>query len=313
MAQNLPKKIENTVKTGILSGLTILRWGTPRPTRVKPHAGVSEISINPDDALARKKLVHDTLRRKLRFHRMFWKQMCEQTDADMALDVGVNYGECLFTPAYRTGTAAIGFEANPQIEPYLEQSKAWHPQGDQIHLCPALVGDAHGGEAEFHIDTLWSGSSSAARLFDEVGRYQVVSRPKVSIDGTVREKGLTPKGIVFKIDVEGYESYVIAGMMQTLASAQWAVGLIEFNPVFASAAGVDVRSYYERLQSDFHVYGVSPSGRVVDLSGQGIDAVGVGPDDDPSVQPTTKQPFPDLLLTRGQVPQAVRQFITTRA
>lgn len=309
----LGKKVENTFKTSILNGLTILRWGTLRPTHVCPPGGASKVCINPDDALARKKLVHDTLRRKMRFHRAFWKQMCEQSGCNLALDVGVNYGECLFTPAYPPTTTAVGYEANPQIEPYLKQSKALHPQSDQIHLCPALVGESHGGEADFHIDTLWSGSSSAAKLFDDAGRYQVTSRPCVSVDGQISELGLSPKGIVFKIDVEGYESYVLKGMMRTLAKTTWAIGLIEFNPVFASAAGVDVRAYYDRLQSAFHVYGVSHHGKVVDLQGQGIQAVGVNPTDDPAVQPSTKQPFPDLILTKGRLPDVVEQFISARA
>ena len=132
MAQTLPKSIEKSIKAGILSGLAVLRWGTPRPTRVRPRGGASKICINPDDAMARKKLVHDTLRNKMRFHRTFWKQMCETTGCDLALDVGVNYGECLFTPTYQTSTTVIGYEANPQIDPYLEESKTLHPQGNQI-------------------------------------------------------------------------------------------------------------------------------------------------------------------------------------
>lgn len=161
----LARKIENTTKTSLLNGLAILRWGTPRPTSVRPRGGASKICINLNDALARKKLVHDTLRNKMRFHRAFWKQMCENSGCDLAFNVGVNYRVCLFTPTYQPNTTMVGYEANPQITPYLEQSKNLHPQKKQIHLCSALVGERHGGEADFHIDTHWSGPSSTAKLF----------------------------------------------------------------------------------------------------------------------------------------------------
>lgn len=308
MAQNLAKQIEHRIKGGALSAMAVMRWGTTRPKRVRPRGAAGEITINPDDPLARKKLVHDTLRNKLRFHRMFMKHLCEQADPDLALDIGVNYGECLFTPAYRPGTTVLGFEANPELDPYIESSIVSHPQGGQIHLCSGLVGEEHGGEADFHIDTQWSGASSAAKLFDEEGRYTVVKRPKLSVDGAVADKGLSPRGVVFKIDVEGYESYVINGMQNTLGQADWSVGLIEFNPVFATSAGVDVRRYYDRLHDAFHVYGVSPSGGIVDLKGKDISAVGVEPGSDPGKQLASKQPFPDLVLTRGDVPEAFDQL-----
>ena len=158
------KSLEWKLKSLWMSSRAILKWGTAWPRKVQPAGCEIPITIDPHDRRARKRLIFDTLKRKLPRNRVFWNQACTQLRPDVALDVGANYGECLFTPNYDAGTRVFGFEANPDLIPFLEDSRSSHPAKERMSLHCGLVGNEHGGDGAFHIDTDWSGMSGARRL-----------------------------------------------------------------------------------------------------------------------------------------------------
>jgi hypothetical protein len=57
----------------------------------------------------------------------------------VTLDVGVNCGECLFSANYSDQTRSFGVEANPQLIPYIEQSRADHPSRNRMEIIADLV------------------------------------------------------------------------------------------------------------------------------------------------------------------------------
>ncbi|MEM6391886.1 MAG: FkbM family methyltransferase [Planctomycetota bacterium] len=300
------KRLEKKLKSTLYNGLALARWGTLYPTAVRPHRSVSPITFNPRDPRARKKLIHDTVRRNIPRNRAFWNRAIAQLQPQTALDVGVNYGECLFTAKYPDASKAFGFEANPSLKTYLDQTHAAHPDADRIALRFGLAGSAHGGHAEFHVDTQWSGSSSAVQYIDDPSRYQTIQAPLISIDGSLADAEHHTDTLVFKIDVEGYESFVLDGMTDTLSKARWVVGLIEINEVSAKAAGIELAEYFDRLQQRFGVWAFNRQAKLTDLRGQGLDALTAA-----CQKPgrPAKKIGTDLVLTAGEHTPEIDHFI----
>jgi len=166
-----------------------------------------------------------------------WLDAIEKMQPDLVIDVGANYGEFAFLPRFAEHTAVIALEANPKLMPWLEQSLASHPDRKKISLMQGIVGKKMGGTATLHIDPGWSGRSSAVQHNESGIQCEV---DMVSIDGIVTKLNIgKPKKLVFKIDVEGYEEDVFAGMQSTLKSADSVFGLIEFDCSLLRNANTD--------------------------------------------------------------------------
>lgn len=302
------KKLEKKIKAAIYDALAVARWGTRFPEQVRPYRSVSVLACNPHDPRVRKKLIHDTVRYNIPRNRAFWNDAVNTLQPQTAIDIGVNYGECLFTASYPPGSRALGFEANPNLQPYLERSKANHPQSEQISLHIGLVGDAHNQTADFHIDTRWSGSSTAMPREENSERYTTIQMPAFSIDGVIDDLSHGIENLLFKIDVEGYESFVLSGMTSVLEQAKWGVGYVEFHASSAEAAGLDLATYFEGLQARFHVYGFSKADRLIDLQGKGLpDVQAICQKGRPGAKP---RPIgTDLVLVKGEPTQAIRDLI----
>lgn len=110
-----------------------------------PHAA-GRFHINPHDERARKKLIFDAVRNRYSINRRFWNDFIAAVQPDLALDIGTNYGECIFSPTYPDNTRAIAFEANPELVGYLEKTRHDHPSMNQIEVINALVGKEPSGQ-----------------------------------------------------------------------------------------------------------------------------------------------------------------------
>jgi FkbM family methyltransferase len=111
----------------------------------------------------------------------------------------------------------------------------------QLHRC--VVSDKE-GSVKFTIDRKWSGTSSAlGQLYDPDGLFkgsgeelfEEVDLPALPIDAILRDCEIG--GLIFKIDVEGYEFRVLRGMERTLARASRFLGMIEVDADRLAAAG----------------------------------------------------------------------------
>jgi FkbM family methyltransferase len=182
-----------------------------------------------------------------------WRKAAKVLQPTIVLDVGVNYGEIVFSTVYSTHAKIIGIEANEQLRPYLERSRSNHPNKNQINIIYALAGAKDGEEKTFYIDNLWSGTSSVVNMNKHP--YMVPRKVNsVTIDSLFQAQELFQERLLFKIDVEGYEEYVMKGMSRLISECEDFIGLIEFNREYMEAAGTDVPAYLSWLHKQFDVY-----------------------------------------------------------
>jgi len=104
-------------------------------------------------------------------------------------------------------------------------------------------------------------------------RHEAIQLPTLSVDGVLRAADCVPRRLLFKIDVEGYEPHVLAGMTETLCHVDWALGYLEVDDKHAAAAGVDLSEFIARLAEQFQLYAFSRQGRLVDLHGADFAAL----------------------------------------
>jgi FkbM family methyltransferase len=187
---------------------------------------------------------------------LMWRLLVQRLEPTLVLDVGANHGEVGLSVPYKKETRIILFEPNPEIKPFLEKSIATHCNRSQISLETALVSDLT-GEKLFFVDRKWSGTSSAiGPIFDPSNgfkgkgeeKFESITVKSIRIDDVLGDVDLRNETILFKIDVEGYEAKVIAGMKDSLKRAQRFAGIMEFDKKYLQRAGTDCESFFLSLQ-----------------------------------------------------------------
>ena len=190
-----------------------------------------------------------------------WRAAIEELQPALALDVGVNYGEFLIGTRYPTGCRVVGIEPNPALAPIVDRSVRAHPDRRAITVHQVLASDAQ-GELTLSIDPLWSGTASAAATVTRDGRPpQERTVPARTLDSLALDPAADGP-MVFKIDVEGWEERVLAGMSGLRIRHRPAVGLIEFDPDHLRRAGSDPRTVFELASAGGDVRTVSHRGDI---------------------------------------------------
>ena len=235
------------------------KYGTTRPERVpihgSPHAIYVDSSEPRGQALARNFCSGQPQLKAL------WRTAIERLRPEVVLDVGANYGELVFMPSYRPGVLVVAVEPHPSLSRYLERARAEHPHGAAIELVFAAASDADGGELTFFVDDAWSGRSSAVRTYSQ-REVREVRVPVTSIDAIVGDRA-RGKTLLFKIDVEGFEPNVLAGMHLVLGDAAMAVGLVELHRRNLSDMNIDLVDYLADLERRFTVYAFGEGGAIL--------------------------------------------------
>jgi FkbM family methyltransferase len=141
------------------------------------------------------------------------------------LDIGANIGLYTVTTAasIKEHGCLYAFEGNPYTYGFLERSAYCnkllsHPN---IHLVNALVG-AESGQGTLYFDPEFLGGASMSSLDQQ--------RESVDVRLIALDDYLPPDLIVdlIKIDVEGYEPFVIEGMRKVLARSPGVRLVVEF-------------------------------------------------------------------------------------
>lgn len=250
----LGKYTERAAKSLLLAPQTLFRYGTLSPKRARLHGCENWIHIDPKDRRAIKKFVHDPIRKRVSPPLSIWREFLKKLTPAIAIDVGVNYGECLFGARYGEKTKVYGFEANPRIVQYLHKSRLDHPDADRITIVEGLVADNNADEIPFYHNPGWSGTGSAVRsLNDDRGlvSHSVTSRTIDSVIPCHEADGAT---LLFKMDIEGYEPRAFEGFWQTVDAARLVVGFVEFDTTYLREAGTDPARYFERLGGRFDIH-----------------------------------------------------------
>ena len=260
-------RLEKAVKRAYLKPLTLLRYGTLRPERVKLHGCDHWIYIDASDPCARKKVIEEPLRGRVSDNLVFWRDFNAHLHPDVIVDVGLSYGECLFGADYQTNAKLFGFEANPRLIPHIEKSRAEHPAGARMEITHCLASDAPADEIPFFVNPDWSGSSSAVREVNDRPQSLEFKLPAKTIDSVIPLDFARGKTLLFKMDIEGYEGKALRGFVETLASVRRSAGVIEFDSQYINWANQSPMEYLGWLQQRFHTY------RVVNISAKTLRKV----------------------------------------
>jgi FkbM family methyltransferase len=185
-----------------------------------------------------------------------WIRINKLFKPELVIDVGLNYGEILFCANYEPSSQVIGIEANPALIKYLEKSLSTHSNKTEIIIINSLASDVD-TESSFYIDNNWSGKSSGIQRNNDIPSIKMKS---VILDNVV--DGLQLKShsrLLFKIDVEGFEAKVIAGMSKTLQRYKEVIGVIEFDEKLISMSGTSPAMFFSELKKYFLLFIVSNS------------------------------------------------------
>lgn len=248
------KFIERLTKSLLLAPAILARHGTLHPKRVQLSGCSHWIHIDPTDRRAIKKFVYNPIRNRIPPPLKFWRDILGKIRPEIAIDVGVNYGECLFGTVYEANTKIYGFEANPRLAPYLRKSRDDHPNAANITIIEGLVSDTLEDSVPFYSDPSWSGTGSAVASLN-LGPSVVKSEiPARTIDSVIPNDQIKGSKLVFKMDIEGYEPRAFGGFWNTIDEADLVVGLIEFDTTFIREAGDNPQTFYDRLSERFDIH-----------------------------------------------------------
>lgn len=251
------KRFEKALKRAYLKPLTVIRYGSLKPDRAKLCGSPHWIYIDPEDPCAIKKVVEEPLRGKVSDNLRFWRDFIPHLQPTLVVDVGLNYGECLFGSDYPLNTRLFGFEANPRLIPHLERSRSEHPAGDRMTIANCLVSDEAAEDLPFLVNPDWSGSSSALKELNDRPQSIEFKLPARTLDSMVPAELSAGATLLFKMDIEGYESRALKGFVETFSQARTAIGFIEFDGQYIRWAGQDPDDYLKWLHEHFLTYRVS--------------------------------------------------------
>ncbi|MDR7075902.1 FkbM family methyltransferase [Neobacillus niacini] len=247
MWENYPRTWKFFIDLGILLKYKTLNTSKIPNEIVLPSS--NSIFVNSEENRGRALLISNGMTQKRLTN--FWMKAVKDYSPDLVIDVGVNYGECIFSTNYSNHTHIYGIEANQDLLKYIHLSKEVHPNKEQMKIFNVFAADKE-EEKTFYVDKHWSGTSSAAYrpAHDMIEQITVNS---VTIDSIVAED-VTNKNILFKVDVEGYEAFVLRGMTELIQKSASALGYIEFNSEYMEKSGVDLNDFLRFLQEHFLVY-----------------------------------------------------------
>lgn len=184
----------------------------------------------------------------------FWRACLDKLSPDLVLDCGANYGEMLFLPTYQKHMKVVAIEADPHLDGYLRKSWADHSNKSQIEIHNALASNESNAYSKFYVKKIWSGASSAIKNPDlDPKNVEEITVPTITVDSLFSPAETKNKGLVFKIDVEGFEPFVLKGMKDLLASVDNCIGCIEFNTLFFERLNSPVEDFLKYLSDHFKI------------------------------------------------------------
>lgn len=248
MWEQYPKTWKLLIDLGILLKYKTLNINKIPNKIVLPSSNI--LFVNSEENRGRALLISNGMTQK-RLTR-FWRRAVVEYVPDLIIDVGVNYGECIFSTTYPIHTKVYGIEANRHLLKYINQSRDVHPNKSQINIINAIASDKDDEEKLFFIDKHWSGTSSASYI----PSHKMIEKESVkSITINSLCKGdMSCETVLFKVDVEGYEAFVLKGMIDLFEMSGSTLGFIEFNSEYIEKLGSSVDGFLGFLHTYFTVY-----------------------------------------------------------
>ena len=261
------KLIEQSAKRLYVDLQLLRKFKTRYPKMISLPGSAHVLAVNPHDRRVRKKILGDWLvRGRIPRNQWLWNLLVRQFAPTVALDIGLNYGECLFSADYLPETRVFGIEGNELIRPCIEESRAKHPHCDLIEPIFQLASDHIKDQVDFYVHRNWSGGSTAGEVSRRDQNFAHVVTQSTTIDEVMRLYQADTSRAVFKIDVEGFEARVLRGMHGLLESAETAIGFIEFSPALLQRSGENVEAFWNSLRQQFAVAAFNRADHLTDCS-----------------------------------------------
>jgi len=241
----------NQLKRLALTPLVIWKHGSLSPRSVRLGPGRTKVHVNPDDHRAFKKLVMDTARGRESTPMRFWREHAEIHPRATMLDIGANYGECIFNSRYEQQTC-IAVEANPGLCKYLNRSRRNHQHVDGIHIVNTLLGDNEASDVPFYFTPQWTGGGSGVPPQDDGATVVHVSER--TLDSLLDDFSVDANDpLLFKMDVEGFEAKVFHGF-QKITQFDQRLGILEFDTDMIERSGESPKELFQCLSESHTIF-----------------------------------------------------------
>lgn len=158
------------------------------------------------------------------------------------LDIGAQFGYFSIIAALQAGPAGrvVAFEPEPRNQQFFSANVRAAGVANQVTLAPVAAGAARAKIPLF-----------AYARSDSHGMYPIPGVPVrevLEVEVVAGDEYLAGRKFdVIKIDVEGHEPAVLAGMPKTIAASQ--VVITELAPAFLARAGFNAADYIHRLRT----------------------------------------------------------------
>ncbi|MGB0585833.1 MAG: FkbM family methyltransferase [Limisphaerales bacterium] len=191
----------------------------------------------------------------------FFQSACR--DGMTFLDVGANLGYYTALAARAVGPngRVLAVEPDPDSFGYLEQTIAANAVGN-VQAFPVAASDAP-ATLPLYISTDNRGDNRLYASGEDRPQVEVTARP---LDALLRENKIDTVDLI-KIDVQGYEPKVIAGLRETIAASPNLTLLTEFWPQGIDEAGEDANEFLQTLRElGLNLHELQPDGSLAELT-----------------------------------------------
>ncbi len=182
------------------------------------------------------------------------------------VEVGANAGyySLLFAPRVTRAGSVTSFEANPRLVDLLRRTLATNGYGRAVRVVPLAVTDRPGRVTLYRLERQQGSSSlypfapsDIVQWNDEVSPLEVEATSLDAFFGADR-----PSPDLVKIDAEGAEPAIIAGMHGLIARAPGMQIVLEFVPALLKRAGHDPGDFLSSLvRLGFRLHKINRWGR----------------------------------------------------
>ena len=155
---------------------------------------------------------------------------------DIFVDVGANAGFFSTLAAVRVGPTGriVAFEPHPVARSAMEALLSRNAVADRVDVVASAVGARVAPAVKLHLtdDSVLSTLVPAVSpLREDYSFDRAIDVPMTTIDAWLGDRrNLVPRIAAIKIDVEGFEGDVVAGMTTTIAAAPRAIVVCETEP-----------------------------------------------------------------------------------
>jgi FkbM family methyltransferase len=164
------------------------------------------------------------------------KVLLQAHPVDMVIDVGANVGQfAIESRKLKAGVPLYSFEPNPPVFQKLQTAAASDPLWRTFNM--ALGGE----EGEVTLNVTASDDFSSVLSPNSLGRQlyqqslQSAGEVKVRmrrLDDVLREQGADPRSVLFKMDTQGYDKYVMLGAPEVLRRSSIVLTECSIQPIY---------------------------------------------------------------------------------